>query len=108
VSGNYPIENSRKVRWHLTGFERDDRLCFDVEIHRDDVAALRHLFDRGDDEWMMFGEYPVAPELWPALRATLGPIDLSPGVTYFIGATQDLPRVDTAHTQSAVGSSETG
>ena len=89
MASDHPFEDGRNVRWHLTGFGRNDRLCFDVEIRRDEIATLRHLFDCGDDEWMVFGEYPVAPELWPALRATLGPIDLSPGVAYFIGATQE-------------------
>lgn len=60
----------------------------EIELSRDQIAELRHLFDRGDDEWMEKGEYPVTPELWPALRAVIGPVDLSPEVEYFIAATQ--------------------
>jgi hypothetical protein len=79
------------VRWHLDGFGRDHELCMEVELSREQIAELRHLFDRGDDEWMKYGEYPVLPELWPAVRAVIGSTDLSPELAYFIGATQALP-----------------
>lgn len=76
------------MRWHFDGFGRDDRLCVEVELSREQIAELRHLFDRGDDEWMEHGEYPVTPELWPALRPVIGSIELSPEVEYFIAASQ--------------------
>ncbi len=93
-SGVYPTavaDDDRSVRWHFDGFGRDDRLCVEIELSREQIAELRHLFDRGDDEWMKHAEYPVTPELWPAVRAVIGSIDLSPEVEYFIAATQALP-----------------
>jgi hypothetical protein len=80
-------DDDHSVRWHFDGFGRDDRLCMEMELSREQIAGLRHLFDRGDDEWMEKGEYPVTPDLWPALRAVIGPVDLSPEVEYFIAAT---------------------
>jgi hypothetical protein len=92
VTSERTFADGRRVRWDLRGFGADDRMCFEAEVARDKIAAIRHLFDRGDDEWMTFGEYPVAPALWPTLRAALGPVDFSADVAYFIGASQELPR----------------
>jgi hypothetical protein len=63
----------------------------EIELTREQIGELRHLFDRGDDEWMEYREYPVTPELWPSMRRVIGSIDLSPEVEYFIAATQAAP-----------------
>ena len=97
-------DDDHSVRWHFDGFGRDDRLCVEVELSREQIAELRHLFDRGDDEWMKYAEYPVGPELWPAVRAVIGPIDLSPDVEYFIAASQaqSLPSGSQEPSRSAI------
>ena len=84
-------DDDDSVRWHFDGFGRDDRLCVEIELSRTQIAEIRHLFDRGDDEWMMKDEYPVTPDLWPALRTVIGSIDLSPEVDYFIAAAPAAP-----------------
>ena len=95
------------MRWDLRGFGADGRLCFEVEITREEIAAIRHLFDRGDDEWMVFGEYPVDTALWPALREALGPVDFSAAVAYFVGASADLASADASSSQGATDTPRT-
>lgn len=92
--------DDRALRWHFDGFGRDDRLCLEVELSREQIAQLRHLFDRGEDEWMEYGEYPVPPELWPALRPMIGAVELSPDVEYFIAASRTAPAPVTIPAQS--------
>ncbi|MFJ9849815.1 hypothetical protein [Streptomyces sp. NPDC101150] len=87
----YPFAGGRHLTWELTGFGADDELVACARLTREQFLRVRHLFDLGDDVWMMSGEYPVDSGLREAVTEILGIGRLDDGVDYFLGARQDLP-----------------
>ncbi|MFH8939539.1 hypothetical protein [Streptomyces griseosporeus] len=75
----------------LQGFGSDEWLCSSVTLTREQYLQVRHLFDLGDDEWMMAGVYPVPAEAQGPLQAVIEEALFEEDVDYFLGAHQDLP-----------------
>ncbi|MGA5134060.1 hypothetical protein ACPCTO_30095 [Streptomyces olivoreticuli] len=91
MTNDYPFADGKNLAWDLAGFGTDDWLKVSIPLTREQIIDVRHLFDLGDDKWMMGGEYPVTPDIWGPMHAVLGSIDFQEGLEYFLGARQDLP-----------------
>ncbi|MFI7624655.1 hypothetical protein [Microbispora rosea] len=75
------------TQWMLATYhDSDDSHHVDQPITREQIELIRDLFDRGDDEWMEAGCYPVGTEIWPQVSAILAYGPQAPGLSYFIEA----------------------
>ncbi|MFF1480689.1 hypothetical protein ACFVYD_24605 [Streptomyces sp. NPDC058301] len=86
---DYPFEDGRNLSWTLEGFGPDELLCSSVTVTREQFLEVRSLFELGDDEWMMGGDYPVPPEVQTPLKVVIEMALFEEGVDYFLGARQD-------------------
>ncbi|MFB9525130.1 hypothetical protein [Nonomuraea roseola] len=75
------------TRWALASYhDSDGSHHADQPITREQIKLIRDLFERGDDEWMEAGCYPITSAIWPEVSAILGYGPPVAGVTYFIEA----------------------
>lgn len=93
MNGEYPFSDGRHLAWELEGFSADEWLVESVSLTREQFLRVRHLFDLGDDVWMMRGAHPLGPDIQRSVTDILGSgaVRFQDGVDYFLGARQDLP-----------------
>ncbi|MEV6551500.1 hypothetical protein AB0M57_22695 [Streptomyces sp. NPDC051597] len=87
---DYPFEDGRNLSWTLEGFGPDEWLCSSVTVTREQFLEVRGLFELGDNEWMVSGDYPVPPDVQAPLKAVIGMALFEEGVDYFLGTREDL------------------
>ncbi|GLY86773.1 hypothetical protein Airi02_047020 [Actinoallomurus iriomotensis] len=70
--------------WQLAAYHsKDEWLRTALPITRDQLVRIREMFDRGDDEWMVYC-CEVKREIWPRIIETLGCPPLEEGLLYFV------------------------
>lgn len=75
----------------MIGFGPDEALCSETPVTAEQVVALRPVLDVGGDLWLCAGSYPLAPVVWPTVRAVIPGIVLRDDASYFVEAYQLPP-----------------